>query len=357
MPSPEELKQKALRRLHPERYRTEPGDEETAIGAKLRAEAIRARLLRPVDVDQLEDPGWLIERYITAGGLATIFGRPGSYKTFLALDWACSVATGTWWNRRPVAQGPVLYVMAEGVGGLRRRKQAWETHHRVHLDEFPLYWYPQTVNLLDDEWAEGLAQVAGDLGCRLVVIDTVARAMPGGDENTSRDMGKLIAAADLTRTTTGGAVILVHHTPLDGGRLRGHSSLEGAVDTNIGVDSDGTTVKVTVDKQKDAEPPDPLHLHPEPAGESIVLAPGSAPGDGLPPAPLEMLAALADIDLGAGVTNSQWISAKTGVALRTGQRHIKRLLEAGYCHMVSGQPGDRGARYGISDQGKEALNR
>ncbi len=334
---------------------TEP--DETSVGAQLRAQTIESRLLRPSDVDQLEDPGWLIQRYIPAGGLATVFGRPGSYKTFLALDWACSVASGAWWNRNPVAQGAVLYVMAEGVGGLRRRKQAWETHHRVQLDQFPLYWYPQPINLLDDEWSEGLATVAGRHHCRLVIIDTVARAMPGGDENASRDMGKLIAAADLTRTTTGGAVILVHHTPLDGSRLRGHSSLEGAVDTNIAVETDGTTIKITVDKQKDAEPPDPLYLHPEQAVDSIVLAPGSAPAGHLPPAVLEMLRALADLDIGGmGTTNSAWVDCQKGVAPRTAQRHIKRLLETGHCHMVTGQPGERGARYGLTDQGKEALN-
>lgn len=336
----------------------EPPDPDVpVVGGELRARAIRSRLLDPNAVDGLEEPGWLIENYITAGGLATIFGRPGSFKTFAALDWACSVASGTWWNGHAVTQGPVLYVMAEGAGGLRRRKQAWEKANRVMLSEFPITWYPQPVNLLDPEWSEGLAIVAAERHVILTVIDTVARSMPGGDENTSRDMGTLISAADKIRNSTGGAVILVHHTPLDGGRLRGHSSLEGAVDTNIGVDSDGTTIKITVDKQKDSEPPEPLLLHPEPYGESIVLRPGAGRTEELPPAVLAVLAALHDLDLGEGITNSQWIGDIEGMSPRHAQRHVKRLLEAGYCQTLTGQPGQRGARYTITDQGRRVLDR
>lgn len=332
-----------------------PLDGEPLVGGRLRAELIGHQLLRPPDVDRLEEPGWLIDGYVPAGSLATVFGKPGSCKTFLTLDWACSVASGTWWKRREVAQGPVIYVMAEGVGGLRRRKQAWEAANGVQLAEFPIAWYPKPLNLLDPEWAEGLAIVAGNLHAELVVIDTVARAMPGGDENSSRDMGALIQAADRIRDQSGGAVILVHHTPLDGGRLRGHSSLEGAVDTNIGVDSDGATVKVTVEKQKDAEPAEPILLHIETAGESIVLQAGSASTDELPPKALEVLTAIDGADLGSGITKSDLIGVTKPMALSTVHRSVKRLLEAGLCHMVSGEPGENGARFGLTPQGKEAL--
>lgn len=332
-------------------------DVDSLVGGQLRAEFIRHRLLCPQEVDGLRDPGWLIEDYVPAGGLSTVYGRPGSYKTFLALDWSCHVATGSWWDKRRVAAGPVIYVMAEGVGGLPKRKQAWEKAHNTYLAEFPIRWYPQPVNLLDPEWSEGLAIVAAEHQTALVVIDTTARAMPGGDENASKDMGRLIASADRIRAATGGAVMLVHHTPLDGGRLRGHSSLEGAVDTNIGVEFDGTTVKLTVDKQKDAEPPAPMLLHPEHAGESIVLRPGAgAPGD-IPPQVLAVLGALDDADLGEGITSTTWEkSLPTSLPTRTFHRTIKNLFEQHYCHMVQGERGSKGARYGITDQGREVLH-
>ena len=59
--------------------------------------------------------------------------------------------------------------------------------------------------------------------------------MVGGDENSSKDMGNLIAGADALCRATGATVLLVHHTPRNGDNLRGHTSLEGAVDTAIWV--------------------------------------------------------------------------------------------------------------------------
>ena len=210
--------------------------------------------------------------------------------------------------------------------------------------------------MLDPEWAGGLAIVAAELGAVLTVLDTVARSMPGGDENTSRDMGTLIAGADQIRNRAYGAVLLVHHTPLYGTRLRGHSSLEGAVDTNIGCESDGTTIKITVDKQKDAEPEPPLLVHHEQVGESVVLRIGSAAaGTEIPPAVLEILRSLDEIDVGGGVSTTTWISA-TNCARRSFFRAQKRLIETGLCQAVSGQPGSKNARYGVTDLGKEALH-
>lgn len=326
-------------------------------GGTLRAEQIRAGLLDPAAVAALTDPGWLLEPYLPSGAFVTVYGRPGSYKTFLVLDWAASVASGTWWLRRhAVAQGPVLYVMAEGVGGLRRRVAAWEAEHNVHLAGRPIAWYPRAVNLLDAEWAEGLAQVADEMGAVLVVIDTLARSMPGGDENAARDMTRLVEAADLTRTRSGAAVVLVHHTPLDGSRLRGHTSLEGAVDTNIGVETDGATITVTVDKQKDAEPAARLLLHKHPAGESLALRVGASMATGQPAGVLDMLRGLGESDLGDGLTTTAWLHS-TSLPARSFYRLAKRLLDSGCCQVVSGQAGQRGAKYSLTDLGRQLVAR
>jgi hypothetical protein len=62
-------------------------------------------------------------------------GRDSTYKSFLALDWALSIATGTPWNGREVSSGMVLYIAGEGVGGLDDRITAWESHHEVAVPE------------------------------------------------------------------------------------------------------------------------------------------------------------------------------------------------------------------------------
>src|SRR5262249_48369835 len=65
----------------------------------------------------------------------------------------------------------------------------------------------------------------------LIVFDTLARCFVGGEENTARDMGRLIANVDRIRVETGATVLLVHHTGLKKQRARGHTALDGAADT------------------------------------------------------------------------------------------------------------------------------
>ena len=62
-------------------------------------------------------PQWLIDGVLVMGGVAALYGAPGSYKTFVALDWSLSVANEVPWAGRDVQRCPVLYVSAEGAAG------------------------------------------------------------------------------------------------------------------------------------------------------------------------------------------------------------------------------------------------
>ena len=78
--------------------------------------------------------------------------------------------------------------------------------------------------------------------------------MTPGDENSSQDMGRLVASADLAKDRTGACVLLIHHTGKSAARgARGHSSLRAAIDTEIEVTkeagSDAIEAKAT--KQRD----------------------------------------------------------------------------------------------------------
>jgi len=102
------------------------------------------------------------------------------------------------------------------------------------------------------EAVQQLAETEGDIG--LIVIDTLARAMVPGDENSSQDMGRLVAAAELLRDRTGACVLLIHHTGKSAAQgARGHSSLRAAVDTEIEVtkDEDGDLIEAKATKQRD----------------------------------------------------------------------------------------------------------
>jgi RecA-family ATPase len=89
----------------------------------------RFKLLSLDEIERLPPLEWLIEGLMPAGGLAVLYGAPKLGKSFLALDWALSVAAGRRWLGRNVRQGDVVYVYAEGVSGLKARVAAWAAEH------------------------------------------------------------------------------------------------------------------------------------------------------------------------------------------------------------------------------------
>jgi len=98
-----------------------------------------------------------------------------------------------------------------------------------------VHFITEPVNLLDSRQVFALIamlrQVPGPLV--LIVIDTLSRCMPGGDENSPKDMGAAVAAIDRLRVTFGSHALVLHHTARDTDRERGHTSLRGAADTMI----------------------------------------------------------------------------------------------------------------------------
>jgi hypothetical protein len=90
---------------------------------------------------------------------------------------------------------------------------------------------------------------------RLVVIDTLATATPGADENSGRDMSMVLANVAKIAERCGCHVMLVHHLNASGGKLRGHTSVYANVGQVILVERDEETGIRTVklDKQKDDE--------------------------------------------------------------------------------------------------------
>lgn len=231
------------------------------------------RLLTADDLLALPDPEWLIDGLVPASGLSLLYGRSGAGKSFLVLDWALCVATGLPWLGHEVKQRPVVYVAAEGRAGLAARYRAWAEAHGWP-DTSLIRFLPEAVNLLDSDVVERVRRTLASLPDRprLLVIDTMARTMVGGDENAAKDVGRFIAAVDELRAD--GAVFVVHHTGKDGGAERGSSALRASADLMAKLTRDGLNphLALTCEKSKDAAewPPVPLTL--EPVAGSLVLA-------------------------------------------------------------------------------------
>ncbi len=219
-----------------------------------------------------------VERLLTDGGLSVIYGEPGCGKTFLALDLALHVALGRRWLGRVVTQGGVVYVALEGTRGLANRIAAFRARHGLGAADLPFAMIADAVDLLDPAAdtprliaaiAEAAWRIEGRV--RLVVVDTLSRALAGGNENASEDMGALVMNAASVSRATGAHVAFVHHSGKDRTRgARGHNLLLAAVDTEIEVTRDAETriSTATITKQKDFErdPPFRFHLEAETLG-------------------------------------------------------------------------------------------
>ena len=144
------------------------------------------RLVDDEEMERRPPPEYLIDGVLVRDTLAVLYGASGGGKSFVGADWGLSVASGSWWQGRRVDKGPVLFIAAEGSGGLGARFAAWKAANRF-VGPAGMMVLPEPVNLLDALAVEVLAQVASHIGAVLVLIDTVARSMPGGDENAAKD--------------------------------------------------------------------------------------------------------------------------------------------------------------------------
>jgi AAA domain len=87
---------------------------------------------------------------------------------------------------------------------------------------------------------------------RLIMTDTVSRVLAGGDENSPRDMGQLVANLTHVQESTGAHLLVIHHVPQGQLRLRGHGSLLGSMDTTVSLEKSGSgSVTATIDKNND----------------------------------------------------------------------------------------------------------
>lgn len=202
-----------------------------------------------------EEP-YLVTGLLPARGTAAIFGESGSGKSFLAMDLVFAIATAQpKWFGLKLRQAPVAYLALEGQAGLNRRIRAWETHHNRQLND-EIRFLTSGFEIDDGNMIDGLAdEVLSALGrgC-VVVIDTLNQSAPGADENSSADMGRMIAGAQALGARTQGLIVLIHHSGKDRSKgLRGHSSLFAAMDAVLEVTYDGECRAWRCSKAKDDE--------------------------------------------------------------------------------------------------------
>lgn len=269
---------------HPDDWCAELHQQETErVQAPKETKDTRRRAYTIGDLANIPPTKWHVAGLFPQGSLVLLFGKPGSAKSFLAIDWGLCTATGKkFLNEYEVVRGPALYVAAEGVGGIRKRCLRWLEHHKLP-EPADFLVVPEAFDFVKPVETQELIKIANDslsVPPSLIVIDTLNRNMIG-NENDSTDMGAFVRSATTLQKTFGSTVVIVHHSGhanLD--RERGHSSLQGAMDAIIATEKLGERITdgiaVSCKKLKEADLFQSFKVHCREVGEgdesSVVLA-------------------------------------------------------------------------------------
>jgi AAA domain len=316
----------------------------------------RLEFLSLADLDNLPPLEWLVDDFLPKPGLCVLYGQPKAGKSFLALEWAMSIAAGVPTLERRTIQGEVVYCCGgEGLPGLKQRRDAWLRQRGIPAPS-QFHLLKNAVDVANQ--AEMLiAAIRANGWCpSLIVIDTLAKNFGGGDENSTKDMNAFVAGCIAIQEAFPGATILiVHHVGKDEGKgSRGSSALLGAVDAaflltsskpKLAEPADRQRIKLTTTYMKDGEKQKPweLELHTIELGANqfgkritscVVALPEQAPAGAEVAArasetDARLLAALVKLGGATGSVSAKAWRDEVGGAESTFHKARKRLLESG----------------------------
>jgi hypothetical protein len=226
---------------------------------------VRRGQLIAESLDQLcegdEVVSWLVKNYLEVGITGVFFGPPGEGKTAALIDLGLRVAHGIPWHGRKTKRTGVLYVIQEGRAGAKRRVRAWlkwmdDNGHKVGDGAFRMV--RASVDLFNsDRDMNKLIKLAKDfpfdfgVECGMVIIDTLAQALKGGNASSDQDIGIVTGRMDYMRDETGAFVAAVHHNGKEASKgPRGSNAIPGNTDVCIAIidktfrtDSNGTKLR------------------------------------------------------------------------------------------------------------------
>jgi RecA-family ATPase len=186
---------------------------------------------------------WLVEGLWGARSVGVIGGAPKCSKTWLGLDMALSVATGTaCLGKYSVPEpGPVLIYLAEdALPVVRERIEGMARHRGLDLSQVEIHVITVPVLRLDrDPDRTRLLETTKRLRPRLLVLDPLVR-LHGIDENNAGEVAELLAYFRSLQRQLDLSVLLVHHTRKNaaggasaGQGLRGSSDIHAFGDSNL----------------------------------------------------------------------------------------------------------------------------
>jgi hypothetical protein len=243
---------------------------------------------------QLPEKAWLVRELWSHLAVGFIGGQPKSGKTWLALDLAVSVASGTHClGRFPVDQpGPTLAYLAEdSLPCVRERLAGLCAQRQVSLASLDLHLIDTPRLRLDASEDQALLiHAISRLKPRLLILDPLVR-LHALDENSATDISSLLGWLRALARTHQLAIVVVHHMSKKSRRqlgqsLRGSSDLHAWADSSAYLTRQQDKLLLTLEhRSSSARSPLPLQLALGPDGTTPHLEPStdSAPSAAAPP--------------------------------------------------------------------------
>jgi hypothetical protein len=227
-----------------------------------RAEPLPVVAAAAVASGEVERLPWLVDGLWSAQGVGVIGGAPKCCKTWLSLDLAVSVASGTdALGRFHVATpGPVLVYGAEDApAALRDRIETIAAARGLSLRDLDLgLIVADTVRLDVERDRARLRATLDEHRPRLLILDPLVR-LHRIDENSAGEMSAMLGELRALQRTYQLALALVHHVRKNGGQdgqsLRGSGDLHAWGDSNLYLRRRERQISLTIEHRSAPSPP------------------------------------------------------------------------------------------------------
>jgi hypothetical protein len=212
----------------------------------------RFKVRRAGDVKPQLDGIWLVNKLIPENAIAALASVPNRMKTFIAVDLLMSCARGCLFADRETEKRANFYFDADG--DITNRVAGYLKANNLDSSDLPFHFVVDAIDLFGSgdvshvvDALNTLTQQSG-LKPGMACFDTLQGVFGGGDENSNKDINNLLGKFRQIKDQTGYTILFLHHLGKDATRgMRGHSGLEGKVDTVLLLDDKGI---MTVHKQR-----------------------------------------------------------------------------------------------------------
>jgi len=248
---------------------------------------------------------WLITGLWSEQAVGIIGGEPKCCKSFLALDLAVAVASGTPCLRHfavPRSGGVLLYAAEDALHIVRQRLEGICAATGQALADLDIQVITAPSVRLDlDADRRNLQETVARLHPRLLILDPFVR-LHRIDENASGEVAPLLAYLRELQRRHAVAVLVVHHAKKGGGSVRAGQALRGSSefhawgDSNLYLRRDGDDLSLAVEHRA-APSAKPMRIELVQRGDALALEVVEQPAT-MTPAPTSLdqriMAALAD---------------------------------------------------------------